>query len=287
MCKDKLFTIAFELSSMDVTVPPLEPVTPTPTLGEAILENLYKDEAHEDVHFVFDTSLDMSATAGEFDISPGNVSDIHTDTKMSVENQKDLGTDTGNLDESRDGAEPHVKRMRVLGQNTIGAHKLMLCQWPYFKAMFEGGFSEGGPGNKTIRIKDASPKAFHLLLRFMYTGKLLDDAKPKTIYMDPLNKYMDASWESVYLLAHRYDIQELTAMARSSILSELKLEETVSFLFRTAYLFMDLREPVIRYMATSCGSILASKSIRLDYMDHPEGVQIFGELFEQLYAIKK
>lgn len=34
---------------MDVTVPPLETVTPAPTLGKVILENLYKDEAHEDV----------------------------------------------------------------------------------------------------------------------------------------------------------------------------------------------------------------------------------------------
>lgn len=121
----------------------------------------------------------------------------------------------------------------------------------------------------------------------MYTGKIPDDAKPKATYIDQRNKYMDASWESVYLLAHRYDIQELTAMARSSILSKLKPEETVSFLFRTAYLFTDLREPMIKYMTTSCGSILASKSTQLDYMDHPEGVQIFGELFEQLYAIKK
>lgn len=130
MCKDKLVTIAFELSSMDITVPPLEPVTPAPTLGEVILENLYKDEAHEDVHFVLDTSLDTSATAGEFDINPSSISDIHTDTRMSVENRKDLGTDTGNLDESRDGVEPPCQANASLGtkyNRSAQAHALSIA----------------------------------------------------------------------------------------------------------------------------------------------------------------
>lgn len=146
------------------------------------------------------------------------MSDIHTDTRMSVENRKDIGTDTGNLDESRDEAEPHVKRMRVLGQNIIGAHKLMLCQWHTSRQCLKVDSRKVTLATKTIRIKDASPKASHLLPRFIYIGKLPDDAKSETIYVDPLNKYMDARWESVYLFAHRYDIQERTAMARSSIL---------------------------------------------------------------------
>lgn len=59
------------------------------------------------------------------------------------------------------------------------------------------------------------------------------------------------------------------------------------FLFRTAYLFADLRDPVIKYAAQSCGSTLASKSARAKYMDHPESAELFGDLLEQMYAINK
>ncbi|KAF9301598.1 hypothetical protein BGZ74_006509 [Mortierella antarctica] len=285
--KDTKFGLEFVLTSNTVTVPPSEPVVPVPTLGEVILEKIFNDKAHEDVLFSFDSQSAMSEMVEETSAALDIASNDSVDTRMSVKFPQDSAMDPSKVDEDKDQLEPRVKRMRDSDPYTIGAHKLMLCQWPYFKAMFEGGFSEGGTGKKTIRIKDASPKAFHLLLRFMYTGKLPEDAKPTTTYMDPLNRYQDASWESVYLLAHRYDIQELTDIARASILSKLKPKQFVPFLFRTAYLFTDLREPVVKFVAQSCGEILASKDTRATYFDHPEGVQIFGELLEQMYAIKK
>ncbi|KFH72915.1 hypothetical protein MVEG_00140 [Podila verticillata NRRL 6337] len=153
--------------------------------------------------------------------------------------------------------------------------------------MFDSGFAEGGTGNKTIRIKDASPKAFHMLLRFMCTGKLPDNAKPKAVFMDPLNKHTDARWESLYLLAHRYDIQELVDSTRENILSKLDPEGTVPFLFRTAYIFADLREPVVKYAAKSCGSTLASKSTRAKYLDHPKSAELFGDMLGQICTINK
>ncbi|KAF9326817.1 hypothetical protein BG006_009803 [Podila minutissima] len=278
------FAVRFTLSSMDVTVPPIDRTDPSPTLGEVILEKLYKDETHEDVFFIFDSISDASASTGEPEINPDITSDSSTDDTVSLEDQQSPSMDPGKADEENDQFKPDANCAQDSGPVTIGAHKLVLCQWPYFKAMFESGFMESGAGNKEVRIKDASPNAFLQLLRFMYTGRLPEDSKPKTTYMDPLNKYTDASWESLYLLADRYKVEELIVIARAKILSKFSSEEIVPFLFRTAYLFADLREPVIKYMVESCGSIVASKSTRLDYMDHPDGVQIFGELFEQLYA---
>ncbi|KAG0342237.1 hypothetical protein BG000_006156 [Podila horticola] len=283
---DEPFAVRFTLSSMDVTVPPADYADATPTLGEVILEKLYKDETHEDIFFVFDSVPETSTTTGDPEVNTGIKSDSSTDATVSVEYERDSSMNPGNSDGDTYRLKRDTIRSRDSGLVTIGAHKLILCQWSYFKAMFEGGFVEGGAGNKEVRIKDASPKAFLQLLRFMYTGRLPDDVKPRTVYMDALNRCTDASWESLYLLADRYKVEELIVIARAKILSKFNSEETVPFLFRTAYLFVDLREPVIKYMVDSCGSIIASKSTRLDYVDHPDGVQIFGELFEQLYAIR-
>ncbi|KAG0090245.1 hypothetical protein BGZ92_003357 [Podila epicladia] len=54
----------------------------------------------------------------------------------------------------------------------IGAHKLVLTQWPYFKSMFEGGFAESGDGAKQIKIEDIKPATFRLMIKLMYFGNL-------------------------------------------------------------------------------------------------------------------
>lgn len=138
--------------------------------------------------------------------------------------------------EDRNHSKSGTSHARAPGADAIKAHKLLLCKWPYFKAIFEGDFAEGGTGNKTICINDASPKAFRMLFRFMYTRRLLEDTKPTPVCMDPLNQDTDESWESLYLLAHRYDIQELIEFTRDKIISNLDPEESVPFLFRTTYL---------------------------------------------------
>ncbi|KAF9317839.1 hypothetical protein BG003_000235 [Podila horticola] len=81
--------------------------------------------------------------------------------------------------------------------------------------------------------------------------------------------HTDASWESLYLLAHRYDIQELVDYVPN------------------AYLFPDFREPVVKYVAQSCRSTLASKSARAKNLDHPESAELFGDLLEQMYVINR
>lgn len=54
IARDELFDITFELSSMDVTVPPMDPMVLGPTLGDTILDKFYSDETHKDVLFIFD-----------------------------------------------------------------------------------------------------------------------------------------------------------------------------------------------------------------------------------------
>lgn len=261
--EDSCCEVIFRFSDQPSKSPTPSPPKRSPI--DLLLETLYEDTNSQDVHFVFD-DLSMSnnkATQG------ANTAGPLLSGTIKVPNLSDLpGTRNG-------------------GKGTVlGGHKLVLRQWPYFRTMFESEFAEGGDGDKMIRIKDTSPKAFQMLLRFMYTCKLPDDDKPTKVYVDVFNKHTDISWETLYLAAHRYDIQELCQIARDSILANLNLTGTVPFLFRSAYLFEDLREPVIKYVAASCGSIIASKSAREMYMDHPEGARIFGELFEHIYARK-
>lgn len=257
---DNCYEVLFRFSDKVIT-PALPPSLPKRTPGEILLEKLYEDIDTQDVHFVFD-SLSLPESKAIQDVST-------TGQACSV-------------------ALPDESGPRSNGQDTVlGAHKLVLCQWPYFKTMFESGFAEGGSGHKTVRIKDISPKAFQLLLRFMYTGTIAEDTKPTLVYMDPFNTQKDVSWESLYLVAHRYDIEDLCRIARDNIVANLNSLGTVQFLFRSAYLYEDLREPVIKHVAASCGSILASKSAREIYMNHPESARIFGELFEHIYVAKQ
>lgn len=146
--KDTKFTLEFVLTSNTVTVPPSEPVVPVPTFGEVILEKIFNDEAHEDVLFSFDSQSATSEMVEETSAALDIASNDSVDTRISVKFPQDSAMDPSKVDEDKDQLEPRVKRMRGSDPYTIGAHKLMLCQWPYFKAMFEGGFSEGGTGKK-------------------------------------------------------------------------------------------------------------------------------------------
>lgn len=162
----------------------------------------------------------------------------------------------------------------------LHAHKLVLSQWPYFKAMFEGGFAEGGPGEQRINIQDTKMKTFELLLRFMYTGQLPDHLDPTITYSDELEEIEDASMEDLFLAADRYDVQELRDLTLEPLLDSLDADNAIPFLFRTAYKFSELRKPVVQFVAKSCGSTIAKKNIRSTYRDHPDVLDIVMDLLE-------
>ncbi|KAG0325281.1 hypothetical protein BG000_001869 [Podila horticola] len=86
--------------------------------------------------------------------------------------------------------ESHVKK----------AHKLVLYQWPYFKRMFSSDFMEGGAGEKDIQVKDVKPKAFQLLLRFIYTCIIPHVEEPTVTFSDALinpQEDSDFNWSKV------------------------------------------------------------------------------------------
>ncbi|KAG0096982.1 hypothetical protein BGZ93_003691 [Podila epicladia] len=118
----------------------------------------------------------------------------------------------------------------------IGAHKLVLTQWPYFKSMFEGGFAESGDGAKQIKIEDIKPATFRLMIKLMYFGNL-------------------------------------------NVMGGLDTENAIPFLFRAAYLYDELRAPVVKYAATSCVSVIASKDFQSNYLTHPQIGALLYELF--------
>lgn len=173
--------------------------------------------------------------------------------------------------------ESHVKK----------AHKVVLYQWPYFKRMFGSDFMEGGAGEKEIQIKDVKPKAFQLLLRFMYTCIIPHVEEPTVTFSDALiNPQEEASWEDVFLVAHRYEVEELCELAQKKILAKLTPQAVIPFLFRTGYLFDSLRAPSIKYIASTSASQVASKTFRDAYQDHPEFGGLVFELFEECHGKK-
>ncbi|KAG0339598.1 hypothetical protein BG005_003431 [Podila minutissima] len=148
----------------------------------------------------------------------------------------------------------------------IQAHKLVLCQWPYFKAMFEGGFAESSPGAKQIHIKDCNAQ--------------LPKDTDLEVYAETLADQEDASWEDLCIAAHMYDVQELHEQAAKMILEGMDPECTIPFLFRTGYKYSQLRSPVIKFVVEHCVSPATMSDIRSSYKDHPDVLDILGEIFE-------
>lgn len=183
-----------------------------------------------------------------------------------------------------DGSSTPSAEQQGATTSIIGAHKLILSQWPYFQVMFESGFSEGGPGEKRIHVKDSKAATFKLLLRYLYTEKLPQDVQPIIAHNDALTSMEEVSWEELYLIADRYEIDGLRQSALGHLLPGSSSEGVIPFLFRTAYLFEELRAPVVKYIATVCSSEIATKTTQQLYTGHPECRELFGEIITQLNA---
>ncbi|KAF9365338.1 hypothetical protein BGX34_010378 [Mortierella sp. NVP85] len=166
---------------------------------------------------------------------------------------------------------------------TVSAHKIVLCHFDYFKTMFSGPFAEGGPGVKRIKIKDTDVCCFRLLIEFLYLGQLRLSSAPVVLTEDKAEDHVP-TWEDVYLISDRYNIPELRRMALTRILSGLESSWAIPFLFRTAYLFEEMRLPVIKFVVRNCVSSIVDKNLQKTYYDHPECSSIFGEIITELWA---
>ncbi|KAF9416964.1 hypothetical protein BGZ94_010066 [Podila epigama] len=166
-------------------------------------------------------------------------------------------------------------------EQVLTAHKMVLSYWPYFQAMFNSGFSEGAAGPIRVTIKDTSMATFKALLCFIYNGKVFEEDAPTSVYLDPAMSPLDRnSWEDLFMVASRYAVLELCELAQNKLIDCLDTTRALPFLFRTAYLFPELRIAVVNFISTSCGSETMSKATMDDYRDHPEHFDILRELCE-------
>ncbi|KAG0342235.1 hypothetical protein BG000_006154 [Podila horticola] len=207
--------VVFVLSSLEPWVShPAKIVAPESSVGDSILENLYRDKASYDVFFEFKISYDDDTTS-----------------------------DPGDSDDSATTLRP--RNRTEMRSSRLGAHKLVLSQWSHFKTKFE---SQSADDNK-IKVENVPPKTFRLLLRFMYTGQLRDDKKPKVTYSEDILQGIEVvTWEGLFKAANEYNLDELCKLARDNILADLSPEKTIPFLFRTAYLYEMLYDPVIDHV---------------------------------------
>lgn len=166
---------------------------------------------------------------------------------------------------------------------TQGAHKIVLSQYEYFKTMFSSSFAEGGPGVKRIKIKDSDIHCFRLLIQFLYLGRLRTWNAPTVLTQDCLTVKHQPTWEDVYLIADRYSIAELKEMAGSRIIQGLSSEWAVPFLFRTGYLFEEMRHALIKYVVKNNMDEVSNKETQEAYFAHPECTVIFGEIIAELW----
>ncbi|KAF9389226.1 hypothetical protein CPB97_011793 [Podila verticillata] len=161
----------------------------------------------------------------------------------------------------------------------ISAHKHVLRQWPYFQRMFRSEFAEGGEGEKQIQIKDVKPKAFQALVRFMYAGYLPQNEQPKRVDDSNQVPESETSWEAIFLAAHRYELEELCQTAQRHIVAKVTPDNAIPLLFRSGYLYKDLRAALVKFIANTSASVVAGKHFLDRYSDHPG----FGLLLHEIY----
>ncbi|KAG0086587.1 hypothetical protein BGZ92_008032 [Podila epicladia] len=169
----------------------------------------------------------------------------------------------------------------------ISAHKHVLRQWPYFQRMFDNEFVEGRssekriqindviPGEKRIKIKDVEPKAFQVLVRFMYAGYIPISEQPTKVTES------ENSWEAGFLAAHLYELEELCQMAQRHIVTKVTPKMAIPLLFRSGYKYPELRAALVKFIALKSLSVVASKSFCDEYSDRPE----FGLLLHEIYQV--
>lgn len=86
--------------------------------------------------------------------------------------------------------------------------------------------------------------------------------------------------EELYLAADRYGVDELKDLLQNPLLRSLDSVNAIPLLFRFAFKFEEIREPVIQLVAKLFSSEIIQKDIRGTYHDHPDLLDIVMDLFE-------
>ncbi|KAG0020244.1 hypothetical protein BGZ82_011647 [Podila clonocystis] len=149
---------------------------------------------------------------------------------------------------------------------------------------FKHGTIKGDSGKVDIRVKDINAETFLRTLFFMYHGEL---EKPMDLTFDHTAEVKWSNWEGIYRATHRYRIDDLRKMALDKILGDMDKSSAIAFLFRSAYLFEELRAPLIKFVAKECHADIVQKETQERYMDHPEFRELLGELFEANHTLRE
>ncbi|KAG0034399.1 hypothetical protein BGZ81_004880 [Podila clonocystis] len=206
------------------------------------------------------------------------------------ESEEESDEEDGEGEEEEEEEEDGMEEEDLVQEKQVGAHKMVLLHWPFFKKMIEtnGGRDFSDSGEMRLYISGVEWPAFEVLIRFLYTGRIPLRLEPKLVFANDHHEGdRDASWEEVFLAADHCEIDELRELALAAILSKLTPEGTIPFLFRTAYLHKDLRAPVVKYVATTCGAEISKKSVQKEYTDHAECVELFGEIITAFHKLAR
>lgn len=90
--QDGKFSLAFRISSIDITVPSLQPVVAPQSLGDSILKTILNDTAHEDVVFCVDNPSNSSAPEVDYSFNPDIVVDMDMNVKTTDDDKSALGS---------------------------------------------------------------------------------------------------------------------------------------------------------------------------------------------------
>lgn len=171
-----------------------------------------------------------------------------TDTPKAVKMtkvSKDMGKEQVNSKEDSSPERETVKK--------IGAYKMILRQWPYFRKPLESGAAQKYFAPVTIRLKHMDANTLEIVARLMYIQLVptqLMTFQEENEEEDDNNTWTATfSWEKALISAERFKLEELQRIACSEILHDLSEETAIPFLLRTAHLYYDFQALVVEYVA--------------------------------------
>lgn len=196
-----------------------------------------------------------------------------TDSSKDMASKEQMNNKETDNDREHEAVEDVPKK--------IGAHKMILWQWPYFRSLLESAPAQMTFGPVTIRLRSTDADTLTIMVRFMYIQMLptrlstFQDEED-----DDTTRTSTSNWEKVFIAAERFKVEELQRIACSKVLDGLSEATAIPFLFRTAYLYSDFRGTVVEYVAQNLHHVVTKRPFRDAYGDHSDFRELHGEIFQ-------
>ncbi|XP_045032566.1 uncharacterized protein LOC116926900 isoform X2 [Daphnia magna] len=122
------------------------------------------------------------------------------------------------------------------GEQQIGSHRnILAARSPVFAAMFQHDMKEATTGQ--VHMEDSEPDVFKQLLHYIYSGRI---STPLT----------DAMAQSLFVVADKYEIQDLKEECVIFLLTCLRMDNVVGLLvWSYLYSVEELKEVTLTFMA--------------------------------------